>query len=80
MPHLATGPGLTLAVQMHLRAGLRQQRGQTVHVVADQVLHLDIGIALTVAQRQADHGADMLLELVDGAARLRPMARIMDPS
>ena len=40
--------------------------------------HLDIGIALAIAQRQAGHGADMLFELVDGAAGLRPVPGIMD--
>ena len=58
-------------------AGLQQLR-HAQHVVADQVFHHHVGIAVAVAQRQAGHGADVLFELVHRAALLRPVARVVD--
>src|SRR5690606_11774395 len=78
MTHLAAGASLALAVKMDLRARLFQQFGDTQDVVADQVLHLDIRITLTIAQRQASNSADVLFELIDGATSLGPVARVMD--
>ena len=45
-----------------------------VHVIADEVGHHHIRIALTIAKGPSGHGADVLLELVDGTAVLGPMA------
>jgi hypothetical protein len=77
MAHLAARAGLGLAVEMHLHAAFGGERGRAGDVVADQVFHHHIRVPRAVAQRPAGDGADVLLELVDGAARLRPVAGIV---
>src|SRR5690348_2370570 len=57
---------------------LLEERGNLLHVVADQVLHHAIGVALRRTERQAGDCSDMLLELRYRAGGLGPMARIVD--
>jgi hypothetical protein len=71
--HLAARARLGLSVEMHLDATLGREGGGTGDVLPDQVFHHDIGVTRSVAKRPAGDGTDMLLELVDGAARLRPV-------
>ena len=62
-----------------MRARFRQDPLPVVHIVADQVLHLDPAEALRAAQGPAADGPDMLLELGRHGAPQRPMAGIVDP-
>ena len=78
MAHLAAGRGLGLAVEMNQRVGAPQPVGNGKDIVADQVLHHAVGMALGIAERQAGDGADMLLELADDAGGFRPVAGIVD--
>lgn len=57
---------------------LTREGGDAGDVIADQVFHRDIGVAAAIAQGPARHGADVLFELVDGAAVLRPVAGVVD--
>jgi hypothetical protein len=52
--------------------------GMREDVVPDQVLHHHIRVTLSVAERPAGDGADVLFELVDDAAVLRPVPGIVD--
>ena len=44
-----------------------------IHVITDQIEHLDILVARSIPKRPADNGANMLFELVDGTAVLGPV-------
>jgi hypothetical protein len=50
-----------------------------VHFLAQQIDHHRIAVARRVAERPAGDGADMLLELADGAGIERPVAGIVHP-
>ena len=78
MAHLAAGARFRLAVEVKHQVRLGEQRRRAKHVVADQVFHHAVGMAVGVAERQAGDRADMLLELRDGAGGLRPVAGIVD--
>ena len=58
---------------------LGQQFWNAVHIRANQVFHHHIIVPRAIAQRQPRDRADMLLELIDCTAVLRPMAGIMHP-
>ena len=76
--HLAAGPGFGLAVEMQHQVGLGEQGRDAQDIVADQVLHDAVGMPGGIAERQAGDGADMLLELRDGAGGFRPVAGIVN--
>src|SRR5271167_2779179 len=79
MPHLAAGPGCTLAVEVDGGARNRQPSLIAVDVVPDQVGHGDMPIAEGLAQRPSGDGADVLFELRDRGAVQRPVPGIVHP-
>ena len=78
MPHLAAGPRFGLAVEMQHEVGLGEQCRRAQDVVADQVLHHAVGMPAGSPSGRPAIGADMLLELRDGAGGFGPVAGIVD--
>ena len=72
MAHLAARPCFRLAVEMHETVFFRQPCRYIVDVVADEVGHDAIRMAIRAAGSKTRYGTDMLFELRDYAGRLRP--------
>ena len=76
-PILRPGRGLGLAVEVDARR--RGIVGGGRGLVAEQVQHLRVGMPAAVAERPAADRADVLLELVDQAGVLGPVAGVVHP-
>ena len=64
---------------MQRGAGLRRQGFKRVKIISDQICHRDIAMPAAISQRPICDGAYMLFKLINRAAILRPMPRIMNP-
>jgi len=78
MAHFAARFDVGFAVEMERQVWVAGEAGDAVYIVADEVFHDGIVVALAVAQGPAGDGADMLFELIHRAAVLGPMAGIVD--
>ena len=79
MPHLAARPRLGLAVEVE--RGVALAGDARARAAMSSPIRFSITTSAwraAVAQRPARDGADVLLELVDGAAVLRPVAGVVD--
>ena len=65
MAHFATRSRLGFAVEVEFRARLGRDGWHLVHIIADEICHLDIGMTGRVNKRPTRDSADVLLELVD---------------
>ncbi len=77
MAHRAAGAGLGLAIKVDRQIAFAGECGDLVDIIANQIDHFHIGMARAIAQRPTGYRADMLFKLIDRAAILGPMARIM---
>ncbi len=79
MAHLAAGAGFALAVEVEVGAGLGDQLGPALDVVADEIVHRRAAAdEVGRAGRQAADRADVLLELRGDRALDRPVAAVVD--
>src|SRR4051812_35273652 len=79
MAHFAAWPRRPLAIEMNGGARDAEPLLVVADLLADQIGHGDRAVAHWFSKRPAGDRPDMLLELRDGGAVERPMARIVDP-
>ena len=77
MAHFAAWFCVGLAIEVDGVSGFGDV-GDAQDIIADKVLHDDVRMPAAVTQGPAGDGADVLFELADGAAVLRPMAGVVD--
>ena len=75
--HLAPRPRLGLAVELHPRRRASPARRRPSS--PSRFCHLGVGVPRAVAERPAADRADVLLELVDQAGGLGPVAGVVHP-
>src|SRR2546430_1867411 len=78
MPHLAAGPRLGFSIKMERSHGLRCEACPIVGLIAQQICHDCIAVAIRIAERPAGNGADVLLELRYRTSIDGPVAGIVD--
>src|SRR6185436_5885411 len=78
MAHLAAGARLALAVEVEACSRFGGEAGPGVNVSADKIGHHDISVACGRTEGPAGDGADVVLELRDGAGVFGPVAGIVD--
>src|SRR5260221_222491 len=77
MPHLTARFRCGFAIEMQFGAGLVQDLAPQIDFIADEILHLSIGVTLRRAQRQAADRANELLELASDTGIHGPMTGVM---
>src|SRR4029079_7548784 len=77
MPHFAARAGLVLAIKMQAGPRLGGELRPGGAVFADEMRHPAIGMRVVCTQRPAGDGADVVLELADGAAVHSPVAAVV---
>lgn len=77
MAHFTARFRIRFAIKMDRHGGVLGKLGDAIHIVADEVEHLHIGVARAIPQRPADNGTNVLFELINHTAVLGPVARIV---
>ena len=79
MPHFTTRFDFGFTIEVQRGVALGSKIGDSVHIVAYQVLHCDIRVALPITKGPARHCTNVLFKLVNCATVLGPVAGIMHP-